>query len=403
MTIWLLSRRELTPEQIRAIELPHDRHQVIFGAPGSGKTQILLHRAAELKKRIGSSPDRFLILVYTNVLKSYIRSALDLLGLPENAVTTFDDWCKTFYEQYISRRVPWNTSAGRPDFDAIRRSVSQAISSNFVPLPLYDFILVDEGQDLDPLCFDIIRRIARHVTVCLDQKQQIYEHGSTEAEILSILGLRRKNVSLLDAYRCSPYVARLAAQFLSDPSERQYYLRQLRTEQIGREPPLLYVAASFQTEKQRLIEVMRQRLLANQQIGVLFHLKRQVFGFAQALQSNGIDVEVAPNLDFASNKPKITTIHSAKGLTFDSVFLPRLVVASFPRATVERIRNLLFVAVTRARSWVYLSTTRNDMLPILEFLKTLVAEGAIVVQEGEESYQSEPPLVSTPSSDLDFL
>ncbi|MCS6910464.1 MAG: AAA family ATPase [Anaerolineales bacterium] len=405
MSTWLLPRSELTAEQLRAIELPHADHQVIFGAPGSGKTQILLHRAAELRRRLGSADGRFRILVYTNVLKTYIRSALELLGLPERAVTTFDDWCKVFYEHHISPCVPWDAAAKRPDFDAIRRAVAQKIISGSVPLPLYDFVLVDEGQDLEPASFDMLRRVARHVTVCLDHKQQIYERGSNEADILAALGLRQRNLTLLDAYRCSPYVARLAAQWLQDPAERERYLRQVRTEQTERETPLLYEAASFEDEKRRLTEVLRQRLLTDQRVAVLFPLRRQVFGFAKSLTAAGIEIETQENLDFGSCRPKLITYHSAKGLTFDSVLLPRLVTESFPRTSADRQRRLLFVAVTRATRWVYLSTVADGTLPLLADLRPLVSERVLTAQRPGQVPGKSAPIssVAKEASGLDFL
>ena len=56
---WLIPRDELTAEQIRAVELSANEHRVILGAPGSGKTQILLHRARYLSDELGVPPARF--------------------------------------------------------------------------------------------------------------------------------------------------------------------------------------------------------------------------------------------------------------------------------------------------------------------------------------------------------
>ncbi|MCS6777181.1 MAG: 3'-5' exonuclease [Chloroherpetonaceae bacterium] len=385
MSTWLVPRSELTPDQLRAVELPHKEHQVIYGAPGSGKTMVLLHRAHELRQRMGSSSDKFRIVVFTRVLKSYIRSGLALLDLPESSVTTFDDWCRKFYEARISRYLPWNYEERKPDFEAVRRAVADWITERSTP-PLFDFVMVDEGQDLDGICFEILRRVARHVTVCMDHRQQIYEGGSTESEVLQILGLRRRQVTLLDAYRCSPYVARLAAQLLRVPEEREQYLNQVRTVQKERETPLLYIASDFEDEKQRLIDVLRQRLLVDQRIAVLFPLKRQVHGFATGLREAGIEVEDQENLHFASRRPKLITIHSAKGLTFDTVLLPRIVPASFPEGkSGEKLRNLLFVAITRAERWVYLSTVNSKVPPIVRELEKLAATRQITVQRFEEA------------------
>lgn len=402
---WLIPRSELTPEQLRAIELSHGEHRVIFGAPGSGKTQILIHRADELRRIMRSANDRFLILVYTKVLKTYISSALNLLGLPEQSVMTYDDWCKKFYQQHISAKAPWNKEARSPDFDAIRAAVSQKIATGTVPLPLYDFVLVDEAQDLEPSCFINIRKIAKHVTVCLDNKQQIYDRGSSESDIITVLGLKRRNLTLLDAYRCSPYIARVASQLIANSEEREQYLKQVRTEQTERQTPLIYQAESFEEEKNRLIEVLRQRLLTDQRIAILFPMRKQVFGFKKGLEEVGIEVETQDNLNFTSGKPKLITYHSAKGLTFDSVLLPRLVTGSFPNSTPEKMQRLLFVAITRATRWVFLSTTTTGELPLLDSLKRLSAERVLTVQTASDALQ--PVKVTkkepTQSQDLDFL
>jgi superfamily I DNA/RNA helicase len=415
MSTWLLPRQELTPEQLRAVELNHADHQIIFGAPGSGKTQILLHRAAFLRDRLGTAPSRFRIFVYTNVLKQYIRSALSLLNLPEDTIITYDDWCRVFYQQHINSRLPWNAAAKKPDFDLIRRTVGEKVAKDSIPLPLYDFALVDEAQDLDADTFDTFRRISRHVTACLDNKQQIYEHGSSENEILLKLGLRRRNLSLLDAYRCSPFIAKLAARFIPDPQDMQHYLGQVRTSQTERQTPLLFKATGFDDEKKRLIEVLRERLLIDQRIGILFPQRRQVFGFAQGLTEAGIEVEVPPQFgskdrlpphDFNSSRPKLVTYAGAKGLTFDSVLLPRLVPESFAHVSPERVQRLMYVAITRATNWVYLSTIVGSELTLLQTLQPLVAERALTVQCAHE--RTTPAPGSTPSTspgrdNLDFL
>ena len=89
----------------------------------------------------------------------------------------------------------------------------------------FDFVLVDEGQDLNAKAFEILNSIAQHVTVFMDHKQQLYETGADESGFLEALGLRRRNLNLLEAYRCSPYIVQVAAQFIRDPTERDAFLQ----------------------------------------------------------------------------------------------------------------------------------------------------------------------------------
>ncbi len=66
--------------------------------------------------------------------------------------------------------------------------------------------------------------------------------------------------------------------------------------------------------------------------------------------------------DDEKNLVKIMTIHTAKGLEFNTVFIPGLVEGQFPSAKLqnedqlEEERRLLYVAVTRARKEVYMSS-----------------------------------------------
>lgn len=395
MPTWLIPRDELTPDQLRAIELSPHENRVIFGAPGSGKTQVLLYRARYLMDTYNVAPDRFRIFVYTNVLKHYIRSALYLLDLPVDCILTFDKWCIDFYRSNIPGPLPFDRERKGPDFQMIRLKVLEKLGGRSPSKPshvfrklqqnpsnssMYDFVLVDEGQDLDATSFEILRTIARHITVCIDHKQQIYEHGSTKHDILARLRLNQINMSLLDAFRCCPFIVKLSARLIDDPQERQAYLNQARTYQTEKEVPLLYLASDFMEEKRRLIEILKVRLLnQNENVAILLPKRNQVYGFAQAIREAGIEVETPKEMDFTNNTPKIMPYHSAKGLTFDTVLMPRLVRSSFAKIEELRVLRLLFVGVTRATRWVYLSSCQGQELTALERLKPLVAEKALAI------------------------
>lgn len=393
MQNWLVHRTELTEEQLRAVELNTDGNRLIFGGPGSGKTQILLHRAAYLRDLFSTTPDRFRIFVFTNALKQYIQSAMAILDLPKENILTFDDWCNKFYTANINTRLPWDREKKSPDYAAIRLQVLEKLRAGTGRL-LYDFVLVDEGQDLDREAFETIRLMARHVTVCMDNKQQIYERGSTESDILAMLGLRKRNVALLSAFRCCPYIVHVAARLINDPTARDNYLNQVRTAQTERQKPLLYFSGNEQDEKLRLIDIIKTRQNLGDRIAVLYPTKRLVFGYAQAFAAAGLEVEVPRKrtdmgkylpIDFNSDRPKLMPYHSAKGLTFDTVIMPRLQPAAFggiPQVSLER---LLFVGITRATRWVYLSSRKGDALPVIKKLETELGGQFLAVQVASEA------------------
>ena len=382
MGTWLVPRQDLTIEQLRAIEMPAHENQVFLGGPGSGKTQVLLHRA-DFLRRTGNTPsERIHIFVFTNVLKDYIRSAVELLGLPTNCVSTLDSWCSDYFQQNIGNKLPWDAANKTRDYAAIRRAVLTKLKASASSSPIFDFILVDEGQDLDSDAFELIKAMGRWVTVCMDGNQQIYDAGSSQREVLAKLGLRKHNLALLQTFRCCPYIVDAASQFIDDPEERQAYIRQTCTSQTDIETPLFYRASDFEDERRKLIEVTKVRLEKGEKVAILLPQKRQVYGFAKGLQEAGLPVETQEALSFVSDLPKLITMHSAKGLTFDTVLLPRLNARSFINVSPARMERLLFVAITRATRWLYISTDHEGTFTPLLRLYPLIGKKRLTMQIG---------------------
>jgi superfamily I DNA/RNA helicase len=290
------------------------------------------------------------------------------------------------------------------DFEAIRARVRTHVLAHRPAV--YDFVVVDEGQDLNADAFEVLRTVARHVTVAADRKQQLYDEGASEEEIAHRLGLARRNVSLLGAFRCSPYIVPLAAAFIADPAEAEVFCKQTLTAAGRRETPVLFTAADFDQERRRLGEVARERVVMGEQVAILLPQTRQAHGFRQAMQEFGLEAEVqgrGESLDFTSLTPKLLTYHSAKGLTFDSVLLPRVIQSSFGRRAEALALRMMFVAVTRAVRWVYLSTVAGQEPRFLTRLKPLVASGDLTARLGQASTAPQSSDPRAPPDGLDDL
>ena len=372
---WILSQRELSPDQKKAVELPLEQNQLIIGPPGSGKTQILVHRAYYLCKKYAAQTPDFRIFVFTNSLKKYIKDGIDWMGLPEKKVMTFDSWCREYHTQHISASLP----RGDSKYDEIRQAVLNHTKT--MRLPLYDFVMVDEGQDLNEECFEILRHISRHVTVCCDNRQQLYSGGADQNSIMQKLQIGAANVSLLKGFRCSPYIVTLAKEFITDSKQRTNFGRELNVAETERQTPLLYYASDIADEQNRLYEIIQERLLQNEKMGALFPTNAKAHSWAKHMVSKGLSVENPDTIDFASAQPKFMTYHSAKGLSFDSIFLPGLTTGSFsgPGAS-GKVNNLLFVGITRARKWAYLSTRGNNYLDCLKNFQSLADREELTIQ-----------------------
>lgn len=406
MSTWLLPRLELTPEQLRVVEMPPHEHKVILGPPGSGKTQVLIHRADYLSGTYNLKPDQYRLFVFTNVVKEYIKSGIQFLGLPEEVVSTFDHWCRLVYEEHISRRLP---RKGRSiDFAEIRSGVLKLYRDKPQLQKRLSFVLVDEGQDLTPQVYEILSLAAQHITVFADPQQKIFENGASEEFILDKLGLRKCNATLLGAYRNAPYVAQLTSYFIDDERKREQYLAQINTEQKIREKPLCFVADDFQKEMDRLAEIISQRQVMNERIGIIVPTNKQLYGFSKGLDARGVTVEKAVprsedgECDFGNAMPKIATYYSAKGLTFDSVLLPRLTESSFSWIDETTRLRLFFVGIARATQWVYLSTVQGKEFSEIKTIKDAEINGHLTLQHAYDFVQKDKSRIQDDSDDDDF-
>jgi len=136
----------------------------------------------------------------------------------------------------------------------------------------------------------------------------------------------------------------------------------------------------------RLAEIVGQRQVMNERIGIIVSTNRQLYGFAKGLEERGVTVEKAVarsddnGFDFGNSIPKIVTYFSAKGLTFDSVLLPRLTESSFSWIGDSTRIRLFFVGIARATQWVYLSTVKGKEFSEMKLICDAETTGHLTLQ-----------------------
>ena len=394
MITWLVPRQDLTPDQARVVELPPTVNRVVLGMAGSGKTQVLVHRAAHLAEKFNIPPERYRVFVFTNVIKEYIRSGLEFLNLPDRVVSTFDFWCVDLFEKHYGPRLPRKLNGRDIDFPAIRRRVLGLIRGKRDLQNALEFVLVDEGQDLSPEAYEIIHEAARHVTVFADPQQKIFEDGAEAGFIFDRLHVTTPQITILGAFRNAVYVAELAAHFIEDVEKRAQFLAQVSAAQRVKERPLCFVADSFDQEMDRLAEVIQSRQVLNERIGIIVPTNRLLHGLASGLAERGVTVEKAATKEIAGKVnvtcsfnnlvPKIATFFMAKGLTFDSVLLPRLTANAYDWTRREQLKRMMFVGIARATQWAYLSTAKGTEFGEMAVLMEATEQGHLTMQGAGE-------------------
>lgn len=387
MSAWLVSRSDLTPEQKNARKISPRESTLVLGPPGSGKTQVLVQRADYLVQSQKISVQKIRLFVSTDVMAKFIRPEIRSLGYPEEIVTTFDQWCHSFYLENISRDLPRVYLDGRVDFKKLHYAVLSALQKNRDLRKILEFVLVDDGQDLTPEAFKILCLVAQHITVFADPHHKLSEEGASESQILDTLKLNKGKFVLQGEYRNSRPVAELASFFIDDEIFRTAYLSEVRFDDSTSEDFQCCIAPSEEKELSQLSLVVRQRLVMKDKVGILVPINRLVHRVAKALEDRGIEAEKAIPLsaqnvihkpyDFGNDLPKITTYPMARGLTFDSVLMPRLTENSFSKIPPFLRHRHLFVGITRACKWVYMSTVKGQEFGEMTKLKSAEIKGKI--------------------------
>jgi superfamily I DNA/RNA helicase len=358
----------LSEEHDDILTLPLDASCLITGPPGTGKTVMAIYRASMLQQ---SGRDA-LLLMYGRLLSSYARAAIAKLEI-DGVVSTYHSWFPRFWRQHYGGQPP---KASRWTFDWA--ACKERILSE-PPPDEQRHILVDEGQDMPQDFYLLLRLISQSLTVFADENQRITEQQSTLAEIRAATGIR-KVLTLTKNYRNTRPIAEFAATFYTGlPSG----IPELPPESARGERPFLMAHEKLHDA----IDFIRtyENNHRDQTIGIFLQRRPKVVQFYNRLNTktrNPVQVylsresrtdPVLPQIDFATPGIKLLTHASAKGLEFDTVFLPELqAVTGDPHSDDLRMR--FYVMSSRAKQTLGLMYTGEGVPRLVHALPLALME-----------------------------
>lgn len=348
--------QDLSAEQDIVYSLPLEGMHLVIGPPGTGKTIMAIYRASQFQAA-GLSSQFF---VYNKTLQQHVEQTTGRQGIACASVT-FHSWFWTFYRSEFRRRPPeiepfvynWN-------------QIYQQLARKGTGLPKLDNIIIDEGQDFPQEFYVAMLMLARNVTVFADENQRITATQSTIQEIRECIGAREV-LKLTRNYRNTEPIARFSRYFYSDlqsgmpelpkrqgPKPRLFHLTDV-DDQVERivthvlNYPDRQVAVFVRTGNQRdmLYNLIRKRL---RERGIKSSVQKYESGNRRHSQ-----------VDFLKSGVFVLAYASAKGLEFDTVFLPLLDQNGVNR-NPETEKMHYYVLTSRARQELYL-LTGSDTVP----------------------------------------
>ncbi|BBY28096.1 AAA family ATPase [Mycolicibacterium sediminis] len=339
---------DLSAEQDDVLDLPLDASVIVTGPPGTGKTIIAIWRANMLHKARRPT----LLLMYGKLLSTYTGAAVKELDV-DSLVSTYHSWFPTFYKQAYGQAPP-KVDRWTYDWNACKEKMMKSP----VPKMLQRHIIVDEGQDMPKDFYLMLRMVSRSMTILADENQRITDDQSTIAEITAASGVKEVR-TLTRNFRNTRPIAEFAAQFYVGLSSG---IPELPAESRAGERPVLQGHKDLAETVRQIISyestfrdhtigvlVPQVRLLKSLYNRLSIKAKKPVQAYVSEKQNGGL-----PNLDFAKPGIKLVTWASAKGLEFDTVFLPELqTVKGDPKS--EELRMKMYVLSSRAKQRLFLS------------------------------------------------
>ncbi|MBN1546225.1 MAG: AAA family ATPase [Syntrophaceae bacterium] len=349
-------------------------HRIIIGPSGSGKSLILVHKAACLL-RYNSKIKSILFVCYNITLVNYIRRLLGEKGVPFGIggvqVKHFFELCA----EIIGEPIEYENQ----DSDYYDLVVQEALEKVNASRMQFDAVLIDEGQDFSDTMFKVLTEMLNpatdNLTVALDENQNLYQKRSSWKD----LGVKaRGRVHCIDyVYRNTIEISDFADRFIGHlengggADSRQMSLFPDFFDFHGPHPvfrQFLGMDAIITYTTDEVVRVAMAEGCPYSEIAVLYVMQQPEADEAplpdrleDALAARGIMSKWASEnyrskrtYDITTNSVTISTIHSAKGMDFSCVFLLGLDYLEPKRWTDEQIHKLVYVALTRARYQLYI-------------------------------------------------
>lgn len=365
-----------------------DKHRLIRGVAGSGKTLILAARAKMLLKE---NPDwKILVLCYgvplSRTLKMIINQKIDepddLFDFVSGEASSQLHKSRNQIEVYTFHE--WLMKTIKIKDTDIPLIIDKLEQKNAI-FPAYDAILIDEGQDFEPEWLRLLTHVLNPDTQSLllveDRAQNIFKRKVSLAQNVG-LNFRGRSKILNINYRNTAQIAQFAWDFYRSNSNLKDKVKEGSIEGVEIIPPQLTKRKgpepiikrfkSFHEEIKFIIEqineLVTQKKLSFSDIVILYRVKKNYSTSYVDIILKQLSTTKIPfywitesssskrEYDNTDNSVKISTIDSAKGLDFRAVFIINIENLPFHlEENEEREVSLFYIGMTRALEWLFLT------------------------------------------------
>jgi superfamily I DNA/RNA helicase len=370
--VWWRSDDDLDGPQMEVVELGMEGSHLIFGPPGSGKSNLLLLRANYLTL---AGRGNLAILVFTRQLQDFLRFGATRYKFPPERIQTLHSFTSDLLWQGGVRLPRSTATPAGSAFERNRLAEASAIREMLNAKQLgqrFDTILLDEAQDYHTTEIQNLIELSGRVFAVADDRQRIYDADGSTALLQAHVD---RTITLRHHYRNGPAICRaadhIAREWDGDSLEStSNYDDTANPSSVDRvaSPTIAAMATEIANRLATQLMVYPQSFLAvlvplRADLGVIAEeLRRSEIGPQCAIQADGSAV-LDPN-----HRICVCTVHAAKGLEFRAVHIGAAEgFGKFRKAQ----KKMAYVALTRAKTALVI----HHITPLPPYLEGAIGAG----------------------------
>ena len=342
---------QLDLQQKNVLQKKLAQHLVVTGGAGSGKSILALLKA----KAMLSNNDRVLYVVKTVALNTYMNAGVSAEAQKERTQPTVGNSDDRIWGRLKSSICSFN------------HCFKWVINENGEWENLgwkkghFDYIILDEATDLKMPEIQVLKNHCQFFVAFGDDDQQLFSFIDTRTEVSQIaneVGLTGEDIdNLIYNHRLPKKMARLVVyfhpRFKPNTPDADNFIRRCLVE--GTELPHVFQYSRENEQFDEIIKIVKNKNGGLKSVGILFRdnesMKRAYRYFTENdLPTSMVIDSQTTGEDFDSAAPNLMTYHGAKGLQFETVFIPNCSDPGYDKAP-------LYVALTRTYSSLYIMYT----------------------------------------------
>lgn len=327
---------------------------VVTGGAGSGKSILALLKA----KAMLSNNDRVLYVVKTVALNTYMDAGVSAEAKKEE---------KEKLQSVVgnsSNRIWGRLKSSICSFNHCFKWVKNE-DNEWENLGWrkghFDYIILDEATDLKMLEIQVLKDHCKYFVAFGDDDQQLFSFIDTRTKVSQIadeVGIKKEDIdNLIYNHRLPKKMARLVVYFhpriKPNTPDSENFIRRCLVE--GTELPHIFQYSRENEQFDEIIKIVKNKNGGLKSVGILFRDNESMKRAYRYFTENNLPTSMVIDSqtigeDFDSAAPNLMTYHGAKGLQFETVFIPNCSDPGYDKAP-------LYVALTRTYSSLYIMYT----------------------------------------------